>query len=201
MRGKSGKEVEFGANISASLVDGYIYLDKMSWDAFNENKDLKKQVENFKERFGFYPEVVIADKIYGSRENRDYLKEQGIRFSGKALGRPPVATEENAAELKKRRKRFRKEQGNRNGIEGKFGEGKRKYNLERIKAKTAVTSESWIATIFLVMNLARWLRDYFFVFFQDSHQVDKFMSFLFLLSLINGQRTTIYSNRDFFRKP
>ncbi len=109
----------------------------MSWDAFNENKDLKKQVENFKERFGFYPEVVVADKIYGSRENRDYLKEQGIRFSGKTLGRPPVLTEENAAELKKRRKKFRKEQGNRSGIEGKFGEGKRKYNLERIKAKTA----------------------------------------------------------------
>jgi len=186
VRGKSGKEVEFGAKISASLVDGYIYLDKMSWDAFNENKDLKKQVENFKERFGFYPEVVIADKIYGSRENRDYLKEHGIRFSGKALGRPPALTEENAEELKKRRKKFRNEQAKRNGIEGKFGEGKRKYNLERIKAKTAMTSESWIATIFLVMNLARWLREYFFVFFQDGLQVDKWVSFLFLVSLNMG---------------
>jgi len=171
VRGKSGKEVEFGAKISASLVNGYIFLDKMSWDAFNENKDLVKQVENFKERFGHYPEVVIADKIYGSRDNRNYLKDHGIRFSGKALGRPPLVTEENAAELKRRRKRYRQEQGDRNGIEGKFGEGKRKYSLECIKAKTVMTSESWIATIFLVMNLARWLRDYFFVVFQNGFQV------------------------------
>ena len=100
VRGKSGKEVEFGARISASLVNGYIYLDRMSWDAFNENKDLEKQVEHFKERFGHYPEVVIGDKIYGSRDNRDFLKKHHIRFSGKALGRPPVVTEENDAELK-----------------------------------------------------------------------------------------------------
>jgi len=78
----------------------YTYLDRMSWDAFNENKDLEKQVEHFKERFGHYPEVVIGDKIYGSRDNRDFLKKHHIRFSGKALGRPPVVTEENDAELK-----------------------------------------------------------------------------------------------------
>ncbi len=178
VRGKSGKEVEFGAKISASLVNGYIYLDRMSWDAFNENKDLKKQVENFKERFGHYPEVVIGDKIYGSRENRDFLKENHIRFSGKALGRPPAVTEENAAEVKKQRKRYRKEQGIRNGIEGKFGEGKRKYQLERVKARTARTSESWIATVFLVMNLACWLRDHFFAFLQGGLQAGEWPRFL-----------------------
>ena len=58
------------------------------------------------------------------------------------------------------------ELGLRNHIEGKFGEGKRGYDLDLVKAKLPETSESWIATIFFVMNLARWLRDYFFAFVQ-----------------------------------
>ena len=52
----------------------------------------------------------------------------------------------------------------RNRIEGKFGEGKRKYDLDLVKAKTPKTSESWIACVFFVMNLAHWLRVDFFVY-------------------------------------
>ncbi len=53
----------------------------------------------------------------------------------------------------------------RSQIEGKFGEGKRKYDMDLVKTKTMVTSESWIATISFVMNVARWLREDFFVLF------------------------------------
>jgi hypothetical protein len=38
-------------------------------------------------------------------------------------------------------------------IEGKFGQGKQGYSLNTIHAKTARTSEAWIHSIFLVMNL------------------------------------------------
>ena len=38
-------------------------------------------------------------------------------------------------------------------IEGKFGQGKNGYNLNYIRAKTARTSEAWINSIFMVMNL------------------------------------------------
>ncbi|MGC9352166.1 MAG: hypothetical protein ACP5D3_09260, partial [Sulfurovum sp.] len=31
-------------------------------------------------------------------------------------------------------------------------------DLDCVKAKTMLTSESWIAAVFFVMNLARWLR-------------------------------------------
>ena len=155
VRGKSKNNVEFGAKISASLVDGNVFLDHLSWDAFNESTDLIPQVERYKDRFGFYPEEVIADNIYGTRENRNYLKENGIEFSGKTLGRPPNLTEEEAKlERKKRKAQARI----RNQIEGKFGEGKRKYDLDLVKAKGMSTSESWIAAVFFVMNLARWLR-------------------------------------------
>ena len=39
VRGKAGSSVEFGAKISASCVDGYVFLDRLSWDNFNESPD------------------------------------------------------------------------------------------------------------------------------------------------------------------
>ena len=162
VRGKAGRNVEFGAKISAGVVDGHGFLDRLSWDAYHEAADLPIQVEQFKERFGFYPEAVITDGIYGTRENRLWLDEKNIRFSGKPLGRPPKVTPENQEQFKAERKRRQKESGIRSRIEGKFGEGKRGYDLDLVKAKRPDTSESWIAAIFFVMNIARWLRDYFF---------------------------------------
>ena len=37
IRGKAGIPVEFGAKLSASCVNGYIFLDRISWDNFNED--------------------------------------------------------------------------------------------------------------------------------------------------------------------
>jgi IS5 family transposase len=156
VRGKAGRDTEFGAKISCSLVDGFIYLDHLGWNAFNEQHDLKVQIENFKERFGYYPASVHADHIYGSHDNRRYMKARNIRYYGKALGRPPKLT-------KAQKKALKTGAGIRNGIEGKFGEGKRKYQLDCVKTKTQATSESWIAGALFVMNLAHWLRADFFV--------------------------------------
>ena len=106
------------------------------------------QAEKYKEANGYYPEVVITDKIYGTRENRNWLKERGIRFSGKPLGRPPtVPISPN------QKKKQKIENGIRNQIEGKFGQGKNAYGLRRIRTRAAKTSESWIACIMFVMNL------------------------------------------------
>lgn len=151
VRGKAGKDTEFGAKLSCSLVDGFVRLDHLDWNAFNEKQDLIPQVESYKERFGHYPESVHADHIYGTRENRLYLKNRGIRYFGKSLGRPPKLT-------KSQKKELRRGLAIRSRIEGKFGEGKRKYQLDCVKAKTQETSESWIASVMFVMNLAAWLR-------------------------------------------
>jgi len=148
VRGKEGKEVEFGSKASVSLIGGMSFINRLSWDAYNEGIDLKGQVESYKALMGYYPEVVIADKIYGTRENREYLKERGIRFSGKALGRPKE--EEKSKEEKRKEK---KERGIRNRIEGKFGQGKNGYGLGKIRANTKKTAESWIGNIFFVMNI------------------------------------------------
>ena len=157
VRGKAGAKVEFGAKISASVVEGNTFLDRISWDAYNESADIPTQVENYRERFGCYPEVVIADMIYGTRDNRRYLKKHGIRYSGKALGRPS----KNPDLSRKESKRRKQEAGIRNRIEGAFGIGKRRFGLGRVMTKLSETSESWIAMVILVMNISRWLRDIF----------------------------------------
>ena len=62
-RGKASSNTEFGPKISVSLVGGYGFVDRTSWDNFNESGDLKDQVEAYKRRFGIYPKSVHADKL------------------------------------------------------------------------------------------------------------------------------------------
>jgi IS5 family transposase len=143
VRGKTNAKVEFGAKIHISLVDGYAFLDELSWDAFNEGSHMMDYVEQYRRRFGYYPKEVLADQIYCNRKNRKELKEKGIRLVAKPLGRPPAVKKEHLRP------------GERNPIEGKFGQGKTAYGLDNIKARLKDTSESWIACIFLVLNLVK----------------------------------------------
>jgi hypothetical protein len=148
VRGKAGVPVEFGAKIELALVDGYAFIDHLSWDNFNESMTLVDQIENYRKRYGHYPESVHADKIFRTRSNRSYCKERGIRISGPALGRPTA--------MSKKEKRQMIEDGRvRNAIEGKFGQGKRRFGLARIMAKLQETSESVIWMNIIIMNLER----------------------------------------------
>lgn len=143
VRGKTNAKTEFGAKINVSLMNGYVFLDELSWEAFNEGTFLITVVEDYRRRFGYYPEEVMADKIYCSRSNRAKLKELGIRLRAKPLGRPKAVRVEHVRP------------GERNPIEGKFGQAKTAYGMDRIKARLQQTSESWIATIILVLNLVK----------------------------------------------
>ena len=143
VRGKTNARVEFGAKIQISLMDGYTFLDKLSWEAFNESTCLLETVEKYKMRLGYYPKEVLVDKIYCTRANRKSLKELGITLRAKPLGRPKAVEEEHVRP------------GERNPIEGTFGTAKSTYGLNRVKARLSQTSESWIATIILVLNLVK----------------------------------------------
>lgn len=142
VRGKTTAKVEFGAKIHLSLVNGIAFLEDLSWEAFNESTRLMDAVSRYKKRFGFYPKELLADKIYCTRDNRKQLKLLGISLRAKPLGRPK-AVEAHVSP------------GERNPIEGKFGQGKRAYGMGRIKARLAKTSESWIASIIMVLNLVK----------------------------------------------
>jgi len=154
VRGKQGKPVEFGAKLNASLNDdGIACIDRICWDARHEGQDRKAQVEAYLKRMGYYPEVVIADSAYG--------KSKGIRYAGKALGRPKKETSRNKQQLKQEKAQRRADYLQRIPIEGKFGQGKNGYRLNYVRAKRADTSVAWINSIFLVMNLAVLLRLFF----------------------------------------
>jgi hypothetical protein len=165
VRGKAQSPAEFGAKISVSLVDGFSFVDTLSWDAYNETGDLKAQVESYRQRFGHYPESVHADQIYRTHDNRRYCKKNHIRLSGPPLGRPPKQTDQNQKALQALKCQRKEDERYRNGIEGKFGQGKRRFTLNRIMAKLAETSEAVIMVSFIVMNLEKLLRDVFLSLF------------------------------------
>src|SRR5699024_9203038 len=167
VRGKTNARVEFGAKLSVSVVDGYSFLDTLSWDAYHEGKLLQESVEKYKNRYGYYPEAVLADTIYRTRENRAYCKAHGIRLSGPKLGRPSKNEQINAAQ-----KRIEQQDASeRNAIEGKFGEGKRRDGLGLISAFLQQTSETAISLSFLLMNIGKILRDTFLTFLFIFHSI------------------------------
>ncbi|QYX33091.1 IS5 family transposase [Sphaerospermopsis torques-reginae] len=152
VRGKAAKNTEFGAKFSASCFDGYVFLDQISWDNFNES--------------------VHVDKIYRTRDNRDWCKERGIRISGPPLGRPP----KNVS--KETKKQAIDDERIRNSIEGKFGQGKRRFSLGRVMTKLPHTSLTSIAISFLVMNLSTLLSRLFWGFFCPFFKITSFLSYL-----------------------
>lgn len=157
-RGKVVADTEFGAKVTISLVDGYAFTERISWDSFNEGVDLIENIEKYKERFAVYPESVHVDKIYRNRENRKYCRTHGIRLTGPPLGRPRKATPENRTELEAAQRQARQDELDRIPVEGKFGQGKRRFGLGRIMAKLADTSATVIALNILVMNLEKLLK-------------------------------------------
>jgi hypothetical protein len=145
VRGKDGKKVEFGPKVSVAYVDGHMFLDKFSYDAYNESEGLTGILRLHKYRFGKLPEEVIADNIYGTRWNRRLLKRLGIKSSFKQLGRKTLLDGEN--------KHLKKSQKLRNRIEGGIGTAKTAYNLERIRYRTKEGGNIWIQLGLLSKNL------------------------------------------------
>jgi len=161
VRGKARCNVEFGAKISISVTgEGFTFLDRLSFDPYNEGEDLKAQAKAYRRRHGHYPKVICADQIYRTRANRAFCLRHGIRLSGPRLGRPKSDPELLAEE----KRQFLDDQRQRNAVEGKIGQGKRRFGLGLIREKLAVTQGSTIALNVLVMNLEK-LLELLFVFF------------------------------------
>jgi hypothetical protein len=155
-RGKAKSKTEFGSKLGVGLDNGYARINTFSWEAYNESTDLKDQVEAYRAIHEHYPELVQVDRIYATRENREWLQERGIRITAPPLGRPQ--TKEKQTPYSKNKKR--KEAAERNQVEGKFGQGKNGYNLNKIRARLQKTSESWVACIFFIMNLIKYAGDF-----------------------------------------
>ena len=148
-RGKPGKNIEFGSKIGLSVVNNTNRIFKLSWNAYNDGIDLIGQVEAYKKQYKKYPKLVLADKIYLTKKNRDYLEKNNIQHRGAALGKNKKI---NYTHIQQQ------QTNQRNHVEGQFGTAKDAYDLKKVKAKTQATSESWVANIFFVMNIVRLLK-------------------------------------------
>ena len=107
-----------GQRILRAIFDMY----SQQLEMFDEKK------HQCKERFGYLPATILADKIYMNHTNRRILKEYEIKTYCKPLGRPPK--EPRSPEYLKK---MAKAVGERNEVECSFGTGKRVYR--------AITSE------------------------------------------------------------
>jgi hypothetical protein len=148
-RGKEGgKKVEFGPKGSLSHVDGFLFLDKLDHDNYSEASTdvVREQIENYRAKFGKKPPSFTADKLYGSRNNRDLMDGEEIRGAFKPLGRKRKQTPSVDRWLRQKQKE-------RNRIEGHFGNGKSHYNLDRILYQGVEGAEMWIRAGILGMNL------------------------------------------------
>ena len=155
VRGKEHNPTEFGAKVAIGLVGGYAFITDISWENTAEATLLAQAAEQYKKMLGFFPAVIIGDRVYGNRENRAWCMARGIRLSGPRLGRKNGETKQE--ELKQ----LYKDGCERNAVEGKFGETKRKYNLDLIMPKLPETSQTMIAMGFFVANIERKLRTIF----------------------------------------
>ena len=154
VRGKARAKTEFGAKLHISLVDGYVRIERLSFEPYNEAGDFFHIVERYRERYGKYPKRILADKLYRNRETLAFCKENGIRLTGPALGRPP-----KDKELSRQTKQEEYQDiCDRNIVEGTFGIGKTAYGLGRIAAHLEATSCCVMGVALLVMNLTRRLR-------------------------------------------
>ena len=159
VRGKAKAKVEFGAKIGASIVNGYTFVDHLSWDAYNEAADLALQTELCRKRFGMLPKEIQADKLYLGRANRQYIKDCHIDCYNSPLGRP--TKEENDGHLKDKQRAI----SERNEIEGTFGTAKRVYRANNIRAKLDDTADTWIGACFFAKNVMKFLRGLLYLIF------------------------------------
>lgn len=149
VRGKTKAPVEFGAKFDLSIDDsGLGRIEKISYDAYNESTVLVEAVERFRERTGRYPERLLADQIYRTRENRNFCKLHGIRLSGPKLGRPSL-TKQSAKE----KKQEYQDNTDRIEVERSFSLSKRCYGMDLIRTKLYDTTLTSIALSVFVTNL------------------------------------------------
>jgi hypothetical protein len=91
---------------------------------------------------------------------------------GAKSGPPPGRLPAEKDKRREIRLQARQDELDRIPIEGKFGQGKRRFSLSRIMCKLAKTSETAIMAAFIVMNLEKWLnKSILFVLLTQSRPV------------------------------
>ena len=151
IRGKENKNVEFGAKCNNILIDGISFIEKVSFNAFNEGTRLKHCISLAQKLTGVPVKKVGGDQGYSGNANRTFCKDNNIETSFTQKGKAGTNEVKNATKRELARVRAI-------AMEGSFGTQKEHYGLRKIAARIKSTE---IMLIFFgihtanVVNLAR----------------------------------------------
>ena len=133
VRGKEIKKVEFGAMSNNIQVDGISFIEKISFNAFNEGTRLVHCVNLAEKLFGEKITKLGGDCSYSGNANRSFCSERNIETSFSQKGRKREATA-SVSMVKKELARVRA-----TAMEGSFGTQKEHYGLRRINGRIRKT--------------------------------------------------------------
>ncbi|MEG0889231.1 MAG: transposase, partial [Bacteroides sp.] len=132
------KAVEFGAKVNNIRIDGISFIERLSFQIFNEGIRLKDCIRLQQKLTKTRVKALAADSIYANNENRKFCAQYGIATSFVRKGR--------AAKDEKLRKILRSELSCERAtrLEGSFGTQKQHYSLAKVKARNRATETLWI---------------------------------------------------------
>lgn len=133
VRGKEIKKVEFGAKCNNIMVDGISFIEKLSFNAFNEGTRLEHCVRLAEKLFGEKIMKLGGDCSYSGNENRTFCSKRNIETSFSQKGRKREASA-SASMVRKELARVRA-----TAMEGSFGTQKEHYGLKRINGRIKKT--------------------------------------------------------------
>ena len=138
VRGMEVKSVEYGAKCNNILVDGLSFIEKLSFNAFNEETRLPHCLKMHRRLFGVDAKKIGGDAGYADNANRELCRKKRIQTSFVKRGCPTLLTKEDDI-IRKELARVRATR-----MEGSFGTQKEHYGLKRIKARTRLTEILYI---------------------------------------------------------
>ena len=150
VRGKAHNPTEFGAKLHLSIDErGFARIEYLAFEPFNEGPMLIPALEAYKYRNGNYPNRVLVDQIYRTRNNIEFCRENNIQLSGPKLGRKPA----DKSVRKQNAKIENQDMTDRIQIERFFSTAKRRNGMGLIDKKREDTSLTTIAMSVLVTNI------------------------------------------------
>lgn len=138
VRGKEVKPVEFGAKCNNIQVDGISFIEKLSFNAFNEGTRLEHCIKMHKRLFNVDAKKIGGDTGYAGTANRELCKELDIQTSFVKRGRP------SAEKMEKDFVRQELARVRATAMEGSFGTQKEHYDMRRIKTRKKKTEILYI---------------------------------------------------------
>ena len=138
VRGKEIKSVEFGTKLNKLQINGINFIQKISFDNFNESTQFRNTIYKAQGLTKTKVRIVGADAIYATNKNRVFATSNKIQTDFKPKGKPSKHRKQQIQMARM----ITKERATR--LEGGFGKEKEHYHLKKIKAKAKATEVLWI---------------------------------------------------------